>query len=164
WLACRRQGIDTLVVPVANHTEAQAVEGLRVLAAPTLRDAVGLLNGDAATAPEPPAAPASDDLDFADVRGQAYAKRALGRAGGGGEVDFEVGEWLDGRQMAEAKRYERLEAWMLDSIGPQAPNTSPHFRAVMLTPREDAPAGTAADCDGFGADIWALVRETDRRG
>ena len=38
---------------------------------------------------------------------------------GGGEVDFEVGEWLDGRQMAEAKRYERLEAWMLDSIGPR---------------------------------------------
>jgi len=34
-LACRRQGIGTLVVPVENHTEAQAVDGLRVLAAPT---------------------------------------------------------------------------------------------------------------------------------
>jgi len=52
-LACRRQGIDTLVVPVANHSEAQAVEGLRVLGAPTLRDAVGLLNGDAAAATPP---------------------------------------------------------------------------------------------------------------
>ena len=40
-LACRRQGIDTLVVPVANHTEAQAVEGLRVLAAPTVTWAAG---------------------------------------------------------------------------------------------------------------------------
>src|SRR5262245_30442081 len=49
-LTCRRQGIRTLVVPAANHTEALAVEGLRVLAAPTLHDAVGLLNcGDAAS-------------------------------------------------------------------------------------------------------------------
>jgi len=32
-------------------------------------------------------------------------------------VDFELGEWLDGRQMAEAKRYERLKEGMLDLIG-----------------------------------------------
>src|SRR2546427_9060663 len=38
-LACRRQGIGTLVVPGEHHTEAQAVDGLRVLAAPTLREA-----------------------------------------------------------------------------------------------------------------------------
>src|SRR6059036_2927355 len=46
-LACRRLGITTLVVPLANHVEARAVHGIRVLGAPTLRDAVGLLNGDA---------------------------------------------------------------------------------------------------------------------
>src|ERR671918_1176389 len=42
-LACRRQGIGTLVVPVANAGEALAVDGLHVLPAPTLSDAVGLL-------------------------------------------------------------------------------------------------------------------------
>jgi magnesium chelatase family protein len=80
-LTCRRQKIDTLLVPVENHAEARAVDGLRVLAASTLRDAVGLLNGDGNASPPPPSAPAPpsaiDDLDFADVRGQAYAKRAL---------------------------------------------------------------------------------------
>ncbi|HXL46446.1 MAG TPA: magnesium chelatase domain-containing protein, partial [Candidatus Binatia bacterium] len=34
-LACRRQRIDTLVVPLANHMEGLAVDGLAVLAAPT---------------------------------------------------------------------------------------------------------------------------------
>src|SRR5438132_1368362 len=37
-LACRRQGIDTLVVPVENAAEALAVDRLHVLAAPTLSD------------------------------------------------------------------------------------------------------------------------------
>jgi len=80
-LTCRRQKVGTLLVPVDNRVEARAVDGLRVLAAATLRDAVGLLNGEANDALPPASTPVSsstsDELDFADVRGQAYAKRAL---------------------------------------------------------------------------------------
>src|SRR5881409_2759664 len=46
-LTCRRQKVGTLLVPVDNRVEARAVDGLRVLAAATLRDAVGLFNGEA---------------------------------------------------------------------------------------------------------------------
>src|SRR2546427_11633586 len=49
----------------------------------------------------------------------------------GAEIDFELGEWLDGVQMAEAKRYDAFAEAMLDALGPQGLNPSGHFRAVM---------------------------------
>jgi hypothetical protein len=79
------------------------------------------------------------------------------------EVDFELGEWLDGAQMAEAKRYERLEEAILHAIGSQGGSPSRHFRAVMLTPRADVMKFDPADRGGFREELWALVGETDQR-
>jgi hypothetical protein len=81
----------------------------------------------------------------------------------GAEVDFELGEWLDRAQMAAAKRYDALAEAILDAIGPQQSNSSRHFRAVMLCPREDAGAFDAADKTGFRAALTTLIQETDRQ-
>jgi hypothetical protein len=78
----------------------------------------------------------------------------------GGELDFELGEWLHGEQMAKAKTRERLTKSIEDAIGEQGPNPSPHFRAVMLTPREDVKRFDPVDRGAFGKELWALVAAT----
>jgi magnesium chelatase family protein len=106
-LACRRKGIMTLFVPCDNAAEATAVDGVRVLAARTLRDAVAVLNGDAlpVAPPTPIVERVVDDADFTDVRGQAHAKRALEIAAAGGHNVLLVGSI---RPPAEPREFPAL--------------------------------------------------------
>ncbi len=134
-LACRRRGIGTLVVPVENAVEARAVGGLQVLAAPSLREAVGLLNGDIAgdvAAPSMSASPAVDDeLDLADVRGQAYAKRALEIAAAGAHNLLLVGPPGGGKTMLA----RRLPAILPPLTGDEVLEASTIWSVTGLLPR-----------------------------
>ena len=89
-LHCRRRGVTRLLVPAGNAAEAAVIDGVDVIPLSTLHDALEYLNGERDIPAHRHdeagwgAGPEADGLDLADVRGHAWAKRALEIAAAGG--------------------------------------------------------------------------------
>lgn len=89
-ILARDHGLRGVIVPVENAREAAVVDSVTVIGVGTLTEAIGFLTG--ALPLEPTTVDVSEvfatasryEIDFADVRGQEQAKRALTIAAAGG--------------------------------------------------------------------------------
>ncbi|ULH15437.1 YifB family Mg chelatase-like AAA ATPase [Deinococcus sp. KNUC1210] len=149
---------ESVMVPAASAPEAALIDGVQVLGATGLRDAVAHLTGQAPLTPAAPPPPTPDPealLDLLDIKGQSQAKRALEIALAGGHNLLMVGSPGSGKTMLARRapsllpRLTRAEALEVTRIH-SAAGMLGTARGLIETPPYRAPHSTVSDAGLIG--------------
>ncbi|TDD73221.1 YifB family Mg chelatase-like AAA ATPase [Actinomadura rubrisoli] len=176
-LAAANAGCHTVVVPRANAAEAQLVPGMEVVSAATLRGLLCILRDEPPPLEEEESTPspapsdglavrrqaARTDLDLADVKGQAEARRALEVSAAGGHHLFFSGPPGCGKTML-AERLptlmpplepdSALEVTAIHSVAGTLPPTQP----LIVQPPFYAPHHTATRASMVGGGSGRILQ------
>jgi magnesium chelatase family protein len=161
-MRCREEKLRRLVLPAANAQEAAAVEGIEICPATTLLEVVELLEGTRspmlvreALRATPPTPARTFELDYADVKGQEQARRALEIAAAGQHNLLMIGPPGAGKSMLARRlpsilpplsRIESLEVTRVHSV---AGRMRPGQSLIQLRPFR-APHHTISDAGLVG--------------
>lgn len=168
----RSQGIQTIMVPEANVQEVRCIEGIEILGVSSLLAAARHFRGEEAIAPiatakyEQLLSERSFTVDFAHVKGQKSAKRALEIAAAGGHNVLMIGPPGSGKTLMarcmptilpDMAFDEALEATRIHSVAGTIPATG------LLTERPfRSPHHTASHASLVGGGTYALPGEISK--
>jgi magnesium chelatase family protein len=134
--AAAQSGLRGLLVPAASAAEAAVVEGIEIIPVNSLTQAVGFLTGALEIEPTPPRLDelfetlGRYDVDFADVRGQEMAKRAITIAASGSHNLLMLGPPGSGKTMLA----KRLPTILPDLAANESIETTRIYSAMGLLP------------------------------